>query len=86
MSEEKQQRGRRTIVKEIEVAAPLEVVWKALTDGTELWRGGFLWKRRWNRVWAEKCGFRGGRRLKRRRRNSTRNYLSGRSPRLGRPR
>ncbi len=38
MSEEKQQRERRTIVKEIEVAAPLEVVWKSLTDGTELAR------------------------------------------------
>ena len=38
MSEAKEKREKRTIVKEIEVAAPLEVVWKALTDGTELAR------------------------------------------------
>jgi uncharacterized protein YndB with AHSA1/START domain len=38
MSEAKPQGDRRTIVKEIEVAAPLETVWKALTDGTELAR------------------------------------------------
>jgi uncharacterized protein YndB with AHSA1/START domain len=38
MSEAKPPGDRRTIVKEIEVAAPLETVWKALTDGTELAR------------------------------------------------
>jgi uncharacterized protein YndB with AHSA1/START domain len=38
MSDAKETREKRTIVKEIEVAAPLEVVWKALTDGTELAR------------------------------------------------
>jgi uncharacterized protein YndB with AHSA1/START domain len=38
MSEAIPQGEKRTIVKEIEVAAPLEAVWKALTDGTELAR------------------------------------------------
>jgi uncharacterized protein YndB with AHSA1/START domain len=38
MSEEKTAREKRTIVKEIEVVAPVEAVWKALTDGTELAR------------------------------------------------
>jgi uncharacterized protein YndB with AHSA1/START domain len=38
MSEAKETREKRTIVKEVEVAAPLEAVWKALTDGTELGR------------------------------------------------
>jgi uncharacterized protein YndB with AHSA1/START domain len=38
MSEAEQTGEKRTIVKEIEVAAPLETVWKALTDGTELAR------------------------------------------------
>jgi uncharacterized protein YndB with AHSA1/START domain len=38
MSEGKPAQEKRTIVKEIEVAARLEAVWKALTDGTELAR------------------------------------------------
>jgi uncharacterized protein YndB with AHSA1/START domain len=38
MSDAKPAQEKRTIVKEIEVAAPLEVVWKAPTDGTELAR------------------------------------------------
>lgn len=38
MSEAKQQGEKRAIVKEIEVGAPAEAVWKALTDGTELAR------------------------------------------------
>jgi uncharacterized protein YndB with AHSA1/START domain len=38
MSDAKPAQEKRTIVNEIEVAAPLEVVWKALTDGTELAR------------------------------------------------
>jgi uncharacterized protein YndB with AHSA1/START domain len=38
MSQAKETREKRTIVKEIEVAAPLETVWKALTDGTDLAR------------------------------------------------
>ena len=38
MSDPKSAPEKRTVVKEIEVAAPLEVVWQALTDGTELAR------------------------------------------------
>ena len=35
-SEEKRQREKRMIVKEMEVAAAAEAVWKALADGTQL--------------------------------------------------
>jgi uncharacterized protein YndB with AHSA1/START domain len=38
MSDAKAAQEKRTIVKEIEVDASVEVVWKALTDGTELAR------------------------------------------------
>jgi uncharacterized protein YndB with AHSA1/START domain len=38
MSDAKPAQEKRTVVKEIEVAAPVETVWKALTDGTELAR------------------------------------------------
>jgi hypothetical protein len=35
MSEAKATREKRTILKEIEMAAPVEAVWKELTVGTE---------------------------------------------------
>jgi uncharacterized protein YndB with AHSA1/START domain len=38
MSEAKPQRITRTIEKEVEIAAPVDAVWKALTDGEELSR------------------------------------------------
>jgi uncharacterized protein YndB with AHSA1/START domain len=38
MSDAKPAPEKRTVVKEIQVAAPVEAVWKALTDGTELAR------------------------------------------------